>query len=93
MRPDDRAEQCRQNKPDVDDCNIDNAFADRVRDMNAESKRRDEIEECGPEDRNLRRQDAGGNDRRNRIRRIVHPVHEIKDKGKQYDNNDQSEHV
>ena len=77
--PDDSASECRKDNERVDDIGIDNAGAERLRDMQAEEKEGDEIEERRPEDSVLRPQDPCRNDGRDGVRRVVQTVEEIEE--------------
>ena len=56
---------------------LDDAGAHRLRDVQAEHRERDEVEERGPDDRRLRAQHARRHDGRDRVGRVVQAVQEI----------------
>src|SRR5512141_825283 len=75
--PDDRAEERREDEERVHDGRIHDVLADRLGDAGLERERGDEVEERGPRDGRLRRQDAGPDDGRDRIRGVVEAVDEV----------------
>ena len=75
--PDDGAGQRAENNAGIDHVRLDDAAADRFRDVQSEEQEGDEIEKCRPGDRVLRAQNTRGNDSRYRIGGIVHAVEKV----------------
>ncbi len=88
--PDDRAHERREDEDRVHDRRVHDVLADRLRDARLERERRDEVEERGPRDGHLRRQDARPDDRRDRVRRVVEAVDEVERERDEDDEEDEA---
>ena len=65
----------------VHDIGRDDANSDGARDMDAEHEKGDEVEEGRPDHRIAWAQHAGRDQSRDRIRRVMHAIEEIKGQG------------
>ena len=75
--PGDRADQRAEDHVVVDHAGLDDALADRGRDLQLEDEDRDDVEEGREHHRLLRLQHAGGDHGGDRIGRVVEAVHEV----------------
>ena len=87
--PDDRAHERREDEVAVHDGRVHDVLADRLRDARLERERRDEVEERGPGDGDLGREDARSDDGRDRVRRVVEAVDEVEREGDEDDEDDE----
>jgi len=72
--------------------NINDPLPDCICHVEPEEKERDKVKERGPDHGVLRGKDAGGNNGRDGVRRIVEPVQEIEREGEQDKKKDPSGH-
>ena len=77
--PDDRAQQSGQNDVLGDDVQLDHAAANRLGNGGSQQERGQEVECSRPDYGQLRREHAGGDDRRDAVGRIVKAVQKVKD--------------
>ena len=78
------AKPCKDNRGG--DClNINHPLANGFSHGSTKYKKSDKIKECCPDHGLSGRQDPGGNDGRNGIRRIMHSVRKIEKQGDQHD--------
>ena len=75
--PGDGADQRAEDQVVVDERRVDDALADRGRDLEVEQHDRDEVEEGRPHHGLIRLQHAGRDDGRDRVRGVVEAVHEV----------------
>jgi len=89
--PEDRADEPREDHLLGDHGEVDHSLADRLGDVRAEHEGGDEVEEGGPDHRDLGAQDSRRDDGRDRVRRVVEAIEEVEDQGDQ-DDGDQDRH-
>jgi hypothetical protein len=77
------AHQSAEDDLTVYDVNIDDPLPDRIGHMKTKEKERDKIEKGRPKDSMLWGKNAGGNNGRDGVRRIVKSVQKIENKGQQ----------
>ena len=87
--PHDRSHERREDEEGIHDGRIHDVLADRLGDARLEGERRHEIEESGPHDRLLRRQDACPDDGRDGVRRVVEAVDEVE--GERHEHDEENE--
>src|SRR2546425_623649 len=87
--PHDRPDQAAQDDGWVDDREVDQALADRLRHRRPEAERGYEVEERRPYDGGRGAQDPRRDDRRDRVRAVVESVDEVEDERDQDDREDE----